>query len=226
MNNVTDWESRLVLHDLQPNDHDFFTPEHVAQFLRNHKTGIDNRGRQQLVHIIKSYNDPTILDVACGTAVNYEVLRNMGVKCLYTGYDRTQQLLDHAKSLYGENILLKRGHAQDLPYADRTFDVSILRHILEHMSPENAYRAIEEAIRVSIQETILVFFLTPHNGPTHNIERRPSNIEGHPEITHYWNTYSWLQLMQFLSKFGRKISREDVYTFGAAAPDCIVRLRV
>jgi ubiquinone/menaquinone biosynthesis C-methylase UbiE len=68
-----------------PDNHDFMTKEHIGTFLRNHRTGIDNLGRQALAQIIELYDCPTVLDAACGTCVNWEVFKLRGTRCKYTG---------------------------------------------------------------------------------------------------------------------------------------------
>jgi ubiquinone/menaquinone biosynthesis C-methylase UbiE len=66
-----------------PDNHDFMTEEHIAGFLRNHRTGVDNLGRQTLARIVAQYDKPKVLDVACGTCVNWDVFKQMGVDCEY-----------------------------------------------------------------------------------------------------------------------------------------------
>jgi ubiquinone/menaquinone biosynthesis C-methylase UbiE len=207
MIDLTEWESRLAIHDLQPHDPDLSMVDLIEP----------NRGRHQLAHILKGYNNPTLLDVGCGTAINFRVWQNLGVKCRYTGYDRSQECLNKAQSLCGGTVEFKRGHAQDLPFENGSFEIVVCRHILEYLSPDNAYRAIEEAVRVSSKEAILVFSLTPHSGPNHILERQSSG---------WRNTYAWLPLLQLFSRFSRKISREEVFTIGLDKPDTIIRLRV
>lgn len=208
--------------------HDYFEPDHVARFLRNHKTGIDNLGRRRLGEIISSYDNPVVLDAACGTGVNWEVFRNMGVKCQYIGLDRTRQFIDYAVERYNsksDEIYYPgwyTGHVQELPWTDDYgIDIVILRHILEHLS-DGYEDAIREALRVASKEVILVFFIDPSNRMTDDIKECGPDER---DCTYFWNTYSWPLLLQFLSQFGVKISRERVETPGAAAADTIIRLR-
>lgn len=210
------------------NDHDYFDKDHVARFLRNHNTGVDNWGRHALAGIINSYEGPlSILDAPCGTACNFEVFESALNICFsYTGLDRTQQFLDHAKKLYGDRLELKHGYVQELPYESGSFDITIGRHIFEHLEPSEMELAIKELVRVANREAILVFFLDPHMGPEHIIERRSSNIPGKPEIMHYWNTLSWPKLLNLITSlpFVKQIMHHKVITPGAAAADIIVRV--
>lgn len=208
------------------NDHDFFTDEHIRNFLRNHNTGINNRGRQALGHIIQQYENPSVLDVACGSCVNYEVWRLMGIKHEYIGFDLTQKLLDEAKRRYGDSIKLIQGFAQELSghFQTDTIDVIIIRHFLEHVHNGDYQPIIKQAFDIATKELDIVFFLEPHGGPNDIIERRSSNIEGHPEVVHYWNIYSLSKFLQFITTLGCKIEKHYIITPGAAAADTIFRL--
>jgi ubiquinone/menaquinone biosynthesis C-methylase UbiE len=207
----------------QDNDHDFFEPDHVAVFLRQHRTGTDNFGRAALARIVDEHGpDTTVLDAACGTAVNWEVFKNFGVRCQYTGFDRTQQFLDHAAKLYGDEIKLQHGFIQELPYEDNSFDVVILRHVIEHLG-EGYGPALSEALRVARKEVVLVLFLSFIPGNRDSIEKRGPNEKGH---YHYWNQYSVDKFDTFLRSIGAEITDvKNIMTPGAAHADTIMRIR-
>lgn len=201
-------------------NHDYMSPDHIASFLRGHKTGIDNLGRHKLATFIREYNNPTILDVACGTCVNWEVLKMQNVQCQYTGIDRTQKMLDHARNLYGAEIRLTEGYIQNLPFKDNAFDIVIARHILEHLG-EGYEDAISEVYRVASKEAILIFFLDLSNSAEDHIKESIPDDNG---CTYFWNTYSHDKLFEFLSHLGCQIKIDYVQTPGAAANDTIIRL--
>jgi hypothetical protein len=208
------------------NDHDFFTADHAANFLRNHRTGIDNLGRQRLGQILATYENPKVLDVASGTAVNHECWQAMGVKHRYTGFDLTQQFVDIAADKYPEAEMVQ-GFAQELTqkFEEGSFDVVVVRHFLEHIHAGEYQETIRQALALAETELIIVFFLHPHNGADDLIEERSSNVEGHPEITHFWNTYSWPRLQEFFAELGVRMTSQIVATTGAAHHDLIVRLQ-
>lgn len=201
-------------------NHDFMEPDHIARFLRNHKTGIDNLGRHRLAAMIREHLNPTVLDVACGTCVNWEVFKYVGVKCQYTGFDRTKKLLAHAKSLYGDEITLHEGFIQSIPFQDNSFDVVIARHILEHLE-EGYEAAIKEVFRVASKEAIIILFEDLSGSPEHVIKESPVDENG---CTYFWNTYSAEKFTNFLSTLGCQVKMEYVRTPGAAANDTIFRL--
>lgn len=206
--------------------HDYFDDELVARFLRNHHTGIDNLGRHYLANIIKQYDNPTILDVACGTCVNWEVFKLLKVPCTYIGYDRTQKLLDHATKLYGDEIQLIQGYAQELNnyFQSNSVDVVILRHILEHI-PNGEYQdIIRQALKIAKKELIIVFFETPTNDSNDTIEERGPDERG---CFYWWNKYSMPKFLEFVDSINGKLVDPPICieTPFAAAPDTILRVK-
>lgn len=206
--------------------HDYFTPEHVQVFLRNHKTGIDNLGRQRLGQIVLSYGSgPEIkfLDIACCTGTTFETIKRMGLNTTYTGIDRTQQFIDYAHKLYCGCTPCPQfvhGYSQELPFKDGEFDISCVRHLLEHL-PDGYEKAISEAVRVASKEAIIVLFLEPHDGLEDIIKEEGPDERG---CTYFWSQYSRPKLLSFLAQFGCQIKIERVETPGAAAVDTIIRL--
>lgn len=208
------------------NDHDFFQEDHISRFLRQHKTGTDNNGRIRLGELIHENKYSTILDVASGSCVNYETWKGMNCKIKYTGFDLTQNLLNEARRRYGSEIELKHGYAQELleNFQPKSFDFVVIRHYLEHAFAGQYETIIKQALEIADKELVIVFFLDLIDGPDDIIEERSSNIEGKPEITHFWSCFSKDKLFNFLSTLGCQIKIEYVVTQGAAANDTIIRL--
>lgn len=207
-------------YETRKDNHDFFTQEHIASFLRNHNTGVNNLGRHRLAAIIREYDNPTVLDVACGTCVNWEVFKSLGVQCQYTGLDRTHKMITHARSLYSDEIIVREGFIQAIPYVDDYFDVVIARHILEHLG-EGYESAIKEVLRVASKEAIIVLFVDLADRPDDDIKESEPDEHG---CTYFWNTYAHDKFMEFLGTLGCQIKMEYVRTPGAAAADTIIKL--
>jgi len=201
-------------------NHDFMTEEHISVFLRNHNTGTNNRGRHRLASLLFEYQQPTVLDVACGSCVNWEVFKGRGLDCQYTGLDRTKKMLAHAQALYGDEIKLQEGFIQSLPFQDSAFDIVIARHIIEHLG-EGYEQAIKEVYRVASKEAIIVLFVDLANGPDDEIKESDPDENG---CTYFWNTYAHDKFMTFLGTLGCRVSVEYVVTPNAAANDTIIRL--
>lgn len=209
----------------QDNNHDFFTDDHVARFLRTDGCGVINYGRNKLAEcIISEYGDEVdILDVACGTCINYEVLKYHGWNGTYCGLDRTQKFLDHAKNLYGAdpNFSVKHGFAQETGLEDKSFTVSICRHYLEH-SADGYESTIKELIRVTKKEIIVVFFLDPAREGEDIIDRRGPDEYG---CYYYFNVYNIHKFLRFLAHQGIKnVHMSQVEMVGITHKDTIVRI--
>jgi ubiquinone/menaquinone biosynthesis C-methylase UbiE len=208
-------------------DHDFMTDEEIANFLRGPATGYKNNGRRTLVSIVKNLHlgqHPKVLDAACGTAINWETFKDMGVVCDFVGMDRTEKMIDYAEDRYGHEIGLKQGYVQKLPFDDNSFDVVIMRHIFEHLPPGDMERGIAEAIRVASNTALFSFFLPPDGREEHDIQENSSN-EGRDGCTHFWNTYSHRRLMEYLTSFGFQVTRSmPILTIGAAHYDIIYKV--
>jgi ubiquinone/menaquinone biosynthesis C-methylase UbiE len=202
-----------------PDNHDFMTEDHIAGFLRNHRTGIDNLGRHALGRIINTYDNPTVIDAACGTCVNWDVFQRMGVQCQYTGVDRTEGMLTEAAKRYAD-ITVAQGYVQELPFDDGEADIVIMRHIVEHLQ-EGYEDAIREGLRVASKELILVFFLDPSDKDEDVIQESDPDDNG---CTYFWNTYSWSKFTNFVASLGVQMKHDHIVTPGAAAADTIVRL--
>jgi ubiquinone/menaquinone biosynthesis C-methylase UbiE len=202
-----------------PDNHDFMTEEHIAGFLRNHRTGTDNLGRHTLASIIAKHDNPLVLDAACGTCVNWEVFKQRGIQCQYTGVDRTLGMLEEAEKRYPE-ITLVPGYVQQLPFNDDSHDIVIMRHILEHLQ-EGYEDAIREGLRVASKELVVVFFLNPSDQEEDTIEESDPDENG---CTYFWNTYSWSKFINFVAELGVAMKCDHVITPGAAHADTIVRL--
>jgi ubiquinone/menaquinone biosynthesis C-methylase UbiE len=202
-----------------PDNHDFMEKDHIARFLRNDGTGVDNLGRRAVSNIVRSYGNPTVLDIACGTAVNWEVFKKFDAPCKYTGLDRTKNLLAHAKELYGSEISLVEGYAQSLPFEDNSVDVVIIRHLLEHLQEGYEY-VIEEALRVTKKELVIVFFLDLIRGEDDRISESRPDENG---CTYFWNEYSHSKFMRFVSSLRVRPVVAYVRSPGAAHADTIFR---
>ena len=113
---------------------------------------------------------PKILDVGCGS--NPEGTHNLD---LYVG-----ETPHHKHNINPEKLPnFKQGNAENLPYEDDEFDLTILSHVLEHT--ENPMEVIKELYRVSSRAIIRV-----PNNPT---------MKEHPEHLYSWSKTSLRNLL-------------------------------
>ena len=111
--------------------------------------------RREIRNIISKVNPVSILDIACGPATELRGYREEGMAIRYLGLDKSEYMLNKAKERF-PNADFISGDAENLPLADSSFQIVLLKHILEHLK---SYRkAIQEALRVSNDVVIVDFF--------------------------------------------------------------------
>ncbi|MBI5669612.1 MAG: class I SAM-dependent methyltransferase [Chloroflexi bacterium] len=94
--------------------------------------------------------DEVVLDLGCGPGRWYEAVQRRIPNGLYYGLDLHAGMLEHHPA--GQTLTV--GNAEQLPYADDTFDVVMANHMLYHV--ENVYGAIEEIRRVLKPDGIMM----------------------------------------------------------------------
>jgi len=107
---------------------------------------VDSPSREKIREILRQFPGATLLDVACGPAIELEGYKKYGIKVDYTGMDVTLRMLDYARRLFPD-AKFTLGDITHVEQGDGSFDVVLARHILEH-SPH--YReALKECFRVA-----------------------------------------------------------------------------
>lgn len=99
----------------------------------------------ELLHLAGS----TALDIGCGDGKFTRFLARSGARA--TGIDvNPRALLRAREKACDENLDIAwiEGRAEDLPFADRSFDVVVFSNSLHHVAPAKMDRAIGEAARV------------------------------------------------------------------------------
>ena len=157
---------QITLNSLKPHEEWWtFNVPLIPETLNNWLGDADATSRVFARDYIKKTNYKTILDVPCGTCVDYLAFKRDCSTIDYTGLDITEILVSQARN-YGANA--HKGSIEAIPFPDSSFDVVYSRHILEHLSYYNA--AINELIRVAAKEVFIIFFIIPSSEPD-QIER-------------------------------------------------------
>ena len=99
-----------------------------------------------------------VLDIGCGNGNFTQWLTHKA--SVVVGLDHNDRQVSEAVSFKGLNGVA--ASAEDLPFADSTFDAVILSDVLEHV--DSAQKALHEAIRVLSDDGILITSL-PNTGP-------------------------------------------------------------
>jgi len=141
-----------------------YLPARMKEFI-SWLGGADAPSRVKARELILEYKPVSILDVACGPAVE---ARSWGKK--WHGCDTCQVLIDYAAE---RGITVEHGDAEKLPYKTGQFDVVYARHLWEHL---NGYtKALSEAMRVAGKLVVHVFFRPPQE------KQKLGEVQGTPE---------------------------------------------
>lgn len=101
-----------------------------------------------------------VLDVPCGTCIEYFGYQHTNMAIDYTGLDITAYLVARAQSF---GIKAYEGSIENMPFTDSSFHLVYIRHLLEHL---DYYRiALAESVRVAEKEVLVVFFIPPSTAP-------------------------------------------------------------
>lgn len=107
--------------------------------------GQDPRWRRFLVSRIEAGPDDTVLDVATGTgAVARELIRQK--RCTVVGLDQSPEMLAEARRRLPEDVTLIDGTADQLPFADASFDALTFTYLLRYVPDPAA--TLRELVRV------------------------------------------------------------------------------
>lgn len=106
--------------------------------------------------ICKQVDGKEVLDMGSGYGTTNAGLTRAGFKC--TGIDFDNEAIGRAKGLFPECTFLY-ANAEKLPFADKTFDVVVLRDALHHFYQEADFEKVkQEILRVSKDKSTLIFF--------------------------------------------------------------------
>ena len=107
--------------------------------------GQDPRWRRFLVSRIVAGPGDRVLDVATGTgAVAHELIRRHG--CTVVGLDQSPEMLAEARRRLGGDVELVEGRAEELPFADESFDALTFTYLLRYVDDPAA--TLKELARV------------------------------------------------------------------------------
>jgi SAM-dependent methyltransferase len=86
-----------------------------------------------------------VLDIGCGEGTHLLFLQGLGLDV--SGVDASPHMVNRARERLGRLCTLKAGRAEDLPFEDNAFDLSVMIHTLEFV--EDPAAALREAGRVT-----------------------------------------------------------------------------
>jgi demethylmenaquinone methyltransferase / 2-methoxy-6-polyprenyl-1,4-benzoquinol methylase len=109
--------------------------------------GQDPRWRRFLVAHVKAAAGDTVLDVATGTgAVALELIRQKG--CTVVGLDQSAEMLAEARERLGPDVRLVEGRAEQVPFADESFDGVTFTYLFRYVAdPAATLRELARVVR-------------------------------------------------------------------------------
>ncbi len=112
------------------------------------------------------------MDVGCGAGVNYEVLRSVGRASAYVGVDSSEPSIEIARELYPTgDFRVGNATALTTQFGTHSFDVVIVRHVLEHLPGFEL--AMDQATAASRRLAIFVLYLSPRSLAVRRPQTRP-----------------------------------------------------
>jgi SAM-dependent methyltransferase len=136
--------------------------ERLITLMHTEGAGAEHPSRVFVASLVRE--DESVLDVGCGAGAGYEALAAAGRARRYVGVDSSAPSIAAARELYpAGDFRVADATALTPTWSERSVDVVLVRHVLEHLPDFEAPMA--QAITVSRRLAIFVFFLTPRRLP-------------------------------------------------------------
>lgn len=145
-----------------------------------------------MLELLRPEPGQTLLDVGCGTGRHLLLFENLGLRT--TGIDASSSMLVKAKEKVNENSLTLLSDTTDLPFKNKSFDLSIIFLVLEFS--ENPLKLLKEAVRVT-KGKIFIGFLNRYSLLA--LQRRIKGVFKN-SVYRKARFYSFYQLQKILRK--------------------------
>jgi len=138
--------------------------------------------RRNLITLASIQPGMRLLDLGCGTATLTILVKQLHPTVDVVGIDGDPDVLAIARAKVqrtGEDIALDHGMADQLPYADRSFDRVLSSLVFHHLNKHSKQRAFQEIFRVLRPGGKLIFvdIGPPHTPWTRLISRFIARLE-------------------------------------------------
>lgn len=140
----------LTLRDMQ----NPFDKERVAKNYNNwyiENTKIDELEKRLILKLIKPNFGETLLDIGCGAGWHLHWFKNLGLEV--KGIDISPYMVKEAREFLGDKVDIQVMPAENLEFADNSFDIVTLITVLEFV--EDPLKVLKEALRVSKNRVFL-----------------------------------------------------------------------
>lgn len=135
----------------------------------------------------------TVLEPACGSANDYRFLQTFGIAPFleYTGLDLCSKNIENARRLFPE-VNFETGNIFEIDASERTFDLTFVHDLFEHLSIEGLHTGVAELCRVTRRGICVNFF-------------QMDEISEHlvrPTDEYHWNLLSMDQMKKLFATHG------------------------
>jgi len=154
-------------------------------------SGADSR--RAYLDIVKTGN--RVLDAGCGLGLDYEFYCKNNLEVDYTGIDTCAGFIEYCRKTYLQGRF-EVYPSYATPYADKTFDIATIRHVLEHL--KEPYSTIKELCRIA-KKVAIIWFIPPSE------EKIRLTKKGF-----YKNIYSKCKLKTYIAELGWTVSIRDI----------------
>lgn len=167
--------------------------------------------------IVKGIDRPTLLDVGCGTGINFSVLSKCGETF---SSDSSEEALRFSRGRGTTGLV--RSDLEALPFVASTFDVITALDVLEHVDDDLA--AMDELLRVTRKGGLLLitvpaygFLWSEHDEALHH-RRRYAASELRNKLTNagfeveritYYITFLFFPIL--LMRFAQSLSKKSIH---------------
>jgi SAM-dependent methyltransferase len=144
--------------------------------------------------IARDFTRPTILDVGCGTGINFSVLAKYGDTF---SSDASEEALSFSKDRGIDGLV--RSHVESLPFLASMFDIVTALDMLEHIDDD--LKGLDELLRVTKDGGVLVITVPAYG----------FLWSEHDEALHHRRRYAASELRNKLTNAGFEVERITYY---------------
>lgn len=159
-----------------------------AQYLDGVKKSLENlqfpenlkKEHKILVNLMQDLKlvDGDILALGCGAGIYKKIFQQMGLRFNYSGVDICSDLINIAKSYFGDNGFYV-ADSRKLSFSSQSFDIVVLEGVLQHV--KDFCTILQEGIRLTKKNLVIHRVTVTEEAPTTCFLRQISG-QGIPEI--------------------------------------------
>lgn len=123
------------------------------------KLPVHSSARWCLAEIVAGLGD-TLLDLGCGPGSMWVHFDRHRPRLSWAGTDATPEMLQIAKKFFPE-VPVYHADAATTPFDNASFDVVLMRHVLEHIPPALLPDVLTEASRLARKAIVIDFYIPP-----------------------------------------------------------------